>query len=346
MKTFKQYLQYVTEELNTRQKKTVDRWVKDYPDAHAEGHPNAVAISKSVIPEGSHKITIPFNDDDGTVDAHPDVESHLRNHGYSISNYKKGTVKDRYNREVSIGKILEKTKADKKVKHAFLTDPNRIGARQSKKRLMITITRHPYHVAGMSTGQGWTSCMDMSCGFEKRYLKDDVQQGTHVAYLHHEDDPDMKNPIARVALRPFHSEDKKETILRPEQHTYGNAPSSFHKTVNAWSEKNFPANKEKLYIRNKKVYSEDGEDVIGDTNFRLNHPDARIRREFFYDKNKNVTPEQIHKALDDKDPSVRNFAIRHPNRSRENLEKALNNTDYMTRYAAEWSLKHETNNKR
>lgn len=338
MKTFKEYLKYITEELDIKQKKSVDRWIKDYPDAHKEGHPSAVAISKHVIPEGSHKTTIPFKNEDH-ADPHPEVEKHLRNHGYSISDYKKGTVKDKYNREVSIGKILEKTKADKTVKSAFLTDPNRKGARQSTKPLKITISRHPYHIAGMSTGQGWTSCMDMSCGFEKRYLKDEVKNGTHVAYLHHEDDPEMKKPIARIALRPFHSEDKKETILRPEQHVYGNAPASFHKTVENWSKKHFHADKDKLYYRNKKVYSEDGEGVVGDTNTRLNHPNANVRREFFYDRNKNVTPEQIHKALDDKDSTVRHFAISHPNRSRENLEKARNDPDHLIRYAAEFALK-------
>lgn len=339
MKSFKQYIGYLKEELNTRQKKTVDGWIKDHPNAEKEGHPNAVAISKNVIPPGSHKDTIPLEDNDGDTKAHPDVEKHLRDHGYSISNYKKGTVRDKYNREVSIGKILGKTKADMKVMNSFLTDPNRRGSKQSAKGLSVTISRQPHQIAGMSTGQGWTSCMDMKCGFEKRYLKDEVKQGTHVAYLHHPDDHDMKKPIARIALRPYHSEDGKHTILRPETQSYGDAPESFQNTVKNWAEKHFPADPETIYQKNEKVYDDGSPHIIGNTDKILNHPKAEVRRKFFYDSNKTVTPKHIDQALDDKDIHVRHSAVMHSNATRENLERASQDTNYLVRYAAENRLK-------
>jgi hypothetical protein len=338
MKTFKQYIHFIKEELDIKQKKTVDRWIKDFPNAHKEGSPNAVAISKHVIPEGSHKVTIPLENADH-VEPHPDVEQHLKSHGYQIDNYKKGTVKDKYDRSVSIGKVLEKTKADSKIKHSFLTDPNRKGAKQSAKGLVVTITRHPHHIAGMSTGQGWTSCMDMKCGFEKRYLKDEVKEGTHAAYLHHADDPDMKKPIARLALRPYHSEDKKETILRAEPHTYGDAPASFKKTVDTWTENHFHADKNKLYHKNKKVYDDGSDYTVGDAEHRITHPNPEIRRAFFYDRNKTVTHKHIDRGLEDKDFHVRHNAIMHPNATDEHLKKALNDENSLNRYAANSRLK-------
>jgi len=338
MKTFKQYQRFIKEELDSRQKKTVDGWIKEHPDAQQEGHPNAVAISNHVIPRGSHKVTIPFEDDDQAV-AHPEVEKHLRSHGYSIDNYKKGTVRDKYNRQVSIGKVLQKTKAEDSVKNSFLNDPNRRGARQSSKGLSVTITRQPHQIAGMSTGQGWTSCVDMKCGFEKRYLKDEVREGTHVAYLHHVDDPDMKKPIARVALKPYRSEDGTSTILRAEDQVYGDSPDAFKRNVDAWAEKHFPVDKDKLYLKNKKVYDDGSEQIIGDADSIRNHPKKDIRRMFFYNSNKKVTPKHIDDGLNDEDWMVRHHAVLHANATRANVEKALKDEQPLVQYAANSKLR-------
>lgn len=115
-----------------------------------------------------------------------------------------------------------------------------------EKGLEIMITRHPYHVAEQSTNKGWRSCMslgscpDMNQGFigdeemhkeiqnkEERANEQarrlgranqaqgqffyrvggDIRGGAHMAYLIHKGDYNLKSPIARISMKPFHSED-------------------------------------------------------------------------------------------------------------------------------------------
>ena len=118
-------------------------------------------------------------------------------------------------------------------------------ASQLEKGLEIMITRHPYHVAEQSTNKGWRSCMalgvcpDEDRGFigdmdqkeatrsnergmeqarrlgranqargeEADKVPDDIFAGTHMAYLIQKGDYNLKRPLARISLKPFHSRD-------------------------------------------------------------------------------------------------------------------------------------------
>lgn len=119
-----------------------------------------------------------------------------------------------------------------------------------KKGLEIMFTRHPYHVAEQSTNKGWRSCMALgTCPDEDRgFIGDmehkeaqqseerarlqairlgraqqapgehmlaipgDIAGGTHIAYLIRKGDYKLKNPLARLSLKPFHSDDIEEKI--------------------------------------------------------------------------------------------------------------------------------------
>lgn len=234
---------FLWEELTKEQKDKVDEW----GDGSA-----ARAISSHVFPKDQDRMEIPLEMEQAPAIPHPDVQKHLEDNGYSINDYRGGFATDKYGRTVSIGKILNKTKASPEITNAFMNDPQR--AASSVAQPKIIISRHPHDVAGMSTDRGWRSCMEMrgpstAGGINQRFLQHDIQNGTHVAYLVRPEDNDIKNPMARIALKPYHADDEgavktwlsslddnieswlkpkpsfqgdnPHTILRPESRVYG-----------------------------------------------------------------------------------------------------------------------------
>jgi len=114
----------------------------------------------------------------------------------------------------------------------------------------------------MSTGTTWRdqSCMNMEGGALNHKLEDDSINGTHVAFLVHHDDTtafqhgEPSKPIARIALKPFHS--GSDTIYRPENKTYGTDTSAFTTAVSRWAAENYPAQQGKTYTKNADVYDD------------------------------------------------------------------------------------------
>jgi len=322
----------INEELNDVQKRSVDSW----PDTG-----KAKQISKHVIPLGQDRISIPLEDSTGKKDdssiPHPAVEAHLKKHGYTITDYKGGYAEeDKYKRPISIGKALNKTKAPSEVMNAFTSDPKRAASTQKAKGLKVIISRHPHDVAGMSTGQGWTSCVNMSGGCNSHYLRGDVMAGTHVAYLVHDHDHEAKNPIARIALKPFTSEDETHKILRQESRTYGTPPSgtSFADTVKKWTEKNFPLDPTKAYKKDPAVYHDTGSRIIAGEHALAKAKDAKIRASAFKKTNTDVTPEQISTGLKDTAPQVAMAAMKHPNATNAHIKEAMSHPNEKVRQAA------------
>lgn len=346
MKTFFQLI----EELSPDQKNKVDSWGKNT---------NATKISQNVFPEGHDRIEIQLEHPEGKqkeVEPHPDVEDHLEKHGYKIKDYKSGLATDSHGRDMKIGRVLEKTKAEDKVKQAFANDPSR-AASTKEGNLKVVISKHPHDVAGMSTDRGWTSCMNMDDGSNAHYLKADVKNGTHAAYLVNKDDNDIKKPLARIALKPYHSSDGDHTVLRPEESGYGTGDSAFHHTVKQFAEKHYPT-KHAAYYKDKDVYDDDGYSVLynektSDADLHkalkshseahrrdaLNHPNIKIEHVLAatHDPSADVrgkaamsrllTPKHINTILDDKESDVRRNAIRNINADKSNLDKAANDEE-------------------
>ena len=329
----------ITEELNDAQKAAVNKW---------KTTDRAQQISSHVIPPGQDRISIPLGGGESEpVVPHPDVQQHLENNGYKISDYRAGLAQDpKYpNRSLKIGGVLQKTGASSDLMKTYQNDPARSASRVGSGGLHIVISRHPHDVAGMSTNQGWRSCMALgpkggvgdgsdghfdtldNAGVHSHYLKADVQHGTHVAYLCHADDPEAKNPISRIALKPFEPEDKTSpTILRPEEKLYGTSDSKFADTVRKWSETNFPANPNTIYNKNSKLYDDDKRNIVASSPEPLLNSKNPLTRKYAFDQ-EGVTADHISRGLKDKDVSVRRAAIQHPDANQEHIATAFKDDD-------------------
>lgn len=244
MLSFKDFLD---EELTDSQKKQVSKWTPKTRNKtltfsdHAMGGPGSERTS---IPLTAHAV--------GGV--HPDVKAHLEQNGMSVKDYHQGTAVDKHGREVKIGKALAKTKAPQSLINTFAND----SSRQAKAHdsLHVVVSRNAEDVAGMSTGRNWESCMTMDSGSNREYLKHDIKAGTHVAYLTHKDDHEAKNPLARIALKPYTSKDGSHTVLRPETTTYGTGNDAFSHTVRKFAEEHFPLKEKTAYKPHKDLYDD------------------------------------------------------------------------------------------
>lgn len=309
----------VFEALTIQQQRTVNSW--HHGDHSFSDH----AFAK----EGYGRSEIPLESDpDRHVPAHPEIEKHLKDHGYGVHDYVKGLAIDNHNRHVSIGKVLEKTKAHKDLKKIFQTDPKRQAIKSDMK---VVLSRRPYDVAGMSTDRGWRSCMSMDGGSYKAHLQDDVEHGTHVAYLCHKHDDDINNPVARIALKPFHSTEDNHTILRPEQRMYGHGNDDFAHTVRKWTENNFPTKDGHLYKINQHVYN----DSFGENDYVFNKNHDTL--DHFSRQRSFTTPNDRKHYLSDDDEAHMHM---HQAVLRHGTEDQLNRVMSLYPHHEFWSGKH------
>lgn len=255
MKKFKQ----LVEELTTRQKLAVNSWVP-------YGNIKAINLSKHVIPEHTDHIIIPLHSK-----VKDDISNHLEQHGYKLHDYVKGTAIDNHNREVKIGKVLEKTNATDELKQKFINDDRASTLHNDKHEILIS--RNPYHVAEGSTDKKWKSCATLSptCTRMKdaaAKMPDEVREGTHVAYLikkgtfNPNEGLQKKNVVGRIYLKPHEEYFPSGThrVLIPENKIHSNSTSKltdFQDTVNSWTNKHFSMKDGSLYRKNPKVYDGD-----------------------------------------------------------------------------------------
>lgn len=313
MKSFKQFL---LEGLNKDQKEIVDSWGSSDIPQRISGH---------VIPAGQHRVTIPLEDPSERVDAHPDVEKHLRDNGYDIHDYRKGLALEppktnmmgkTTRRPIKIGKALEATNAPDELKKTYVTHSNEARKGGTASGLQIVVSRHPHDVAAMSTGQGWESCMTMGGGSNEHYLKNDVLNGTHVAYLTKAGEKQSNNPadhaIARIALKPYHGSDGS-TILHPENKLYGDADSTFERAVGNWANQHFPLKDNVNYKKDEELYDDSDRPELYSFDTAMNHEDQQVRASAFTDHADKITRDHITNAINDNESRrVVRAALRHP----------------------------------
>lgn len=179
------------------------------------------------------------------------IQKTIEDQGFVVDDYVAGiaTNKDGI-RKVKIGKLLSDKPEESKL---FASDKNRQGTKASADALVV-ISRHPYDVAAMSTGRGWTSCMDMIGGVNNQYVIEEVNTGTIIAYAIHSDDKNINNPIGRVLIKPFiNVQDKSDILLVREEKIYGTEIPGFFATVDKFLEK-INEGKEGLYCVNDDSY--------------------------------------------------------------------------------------------
>lgn len=174
-------------------------------------------ISGHIFPEGQDRIVIPLESE-----PHPTktaVEDHLHSNGFHSTDYRAGLTKDKYDRDVSIGKALTKTGASRDLINEFAVHQKNIAQQpDTTSHLQVVISKHPHDVIGMSQGTEWglrpnethlgetrpiQSCMRFDTPQHESYMKHELNAGTHVAWLTHKGDNEAKEPLARITLRPF-----------------------------------------------------------------------------------------------------------------------------------------------
>ena len=208
--------------------------------------------------KNAFRLYFPLSNDDSAqaVSIPQDINKHVSDKGYDITDDVSGyaTSKLYKNRQMKIGKILSDTP---QLQQKFNQDKQRQGSK--KQNLMVAISRHPYDIAGMSTDRGWTSCMSLTDGSSKRYVLQDIKQGTIIAYLIEANDKNIKHPIGRKLIKPFISDkNKKDIILVPETEAYGYTNVQFDNIVDEFCENINQGKEYGLYCMNKKLYT-DGE---------------------------------------------------------------------------------------
>lgn len=268
----------LTEELTDKQKKKVDNMPSmqsHIKDLHKKNFGD------------SDKIIMPYerHPDDATITTqnfrdHTHYNSHsshviraLQEHGYHTDDYESGLAYHREtpNRKMKIGKILAKEGIDKRetaktttrgnrplnIGQLYAADPLRASSDKAEKQ--IVISKHPYDVAGMSTGRsGWESCMNLDHGQNKRYVPSDLRHGTLTAYVTKKGDDNINEPIGRLNLKRFDS--GNHTIYRPEGRGYGSMPHGAIKKIKDWSEEKYPS-RPGMYLKHPDLYNDDGNQI-------------------------------------------------------------------------------------
>ena len=209
-----------------------------------------------------YRVFLPIESENKTIEksqTHKEIEKFLNQNGFEIVDYIKGIVRNNEkNQEIKIGKVLNKLKQTDLL-NAFNTDKSR---ESTKAEYMVIISRHPYDIAGMSTNRGWTSCMNLDTGINRHYVPIDIKEGTIIAYVTKISDPDLKNPTARVLIKPFVDILGSPNIqLGIEDRVYVTNVPNFINTVKKWVDSvnnSKILNDVAIFKFNNKLYNDSG----------------------------------------------------------------------------------------
>lgn len=206
-----------------------------------------------------------------------------------------------------IGRMLQKHINEKGVSdllNSFKKDPIRSTKLKTSK---VVISRHPYDIAGMSTDRSWRSCMtyafkginypdqEVIAGINVRYVQNDIEKGSIVAYLVSPEDvlPNgkiaLKRPLSRILMKPHKNIDNSNDYAYSLGIIYGASNRKFGEFVKKWLIENINKNTEgKIYLKNTALY-EDGDYT---PNFTAVKTDSKMITDiFFEDLSYNTDPQ-------------------------------------------------------
>jgi len=194
--------------------------------------------------KGHDRLYVPFTPDFTKLKIPVEIENYVSKQNHKIVDYKAGLAENKEGRLAKIGKILNKDEEGKKLLDLFNTSRSGIN---KKDELLIVISRHPYDIAGMSTGRGrdepgdskegwgWSSCMNLRSGINRHYVHKDIENGTLIAYVINSKDENINKPIARLLIKQYiNVENKNDKILFPEEKVYGENVPGFREKVIEW----------------------------------------------------------------------------------------------------------------
>jgi len=225
------------------------------------GNKNRIYIPFKIQPEDIKNMEKQYDDSNKEI-----IEQILNEYGYILKDYISGIAeKDGVSKK--IGKVF--TEIDKKigmetflktidqkpsakrgrikrilgysmkeVMDSYSDDPLRGLAKIKDANLEIVISRHPYDIAGMSTGRGWTSCTDLEKGgYTKDNIVDEIKFGTLVAYLVKKEDKNINKPISRVLIKPYYNVKNEKDVYLKTTKIYGSNVKSFKDEVQSFIDK-------------------------------------------------------------------------------------------------------------
>lgn len=196
---------------------------------------------------GGDRVYFPFQ-----VEFEPDqdeqyVINFLTEKGYVVD-WMSGTV-EKGGRKERLGKVLIKLKeTDPRLKdetedlesikesyNEMIKIYETSNLRKSKnKNLQVVISQNPHDIAQMSTGRGWTSCMNLAGEDEiKSNVYCEVGEGGLIAYLIEASDQNIQKPLARILIRRYVN-NQGHSYAVAEDTIYGNAPLRFLSEVKKW----------------------------------------------------------------------------------------------------------------
>jgi HEAT repeat protein len=326
---FKQFLlEYLTDE---QRKRFADVSMTDKARAwtdHFFGKDNDIVHGEISTDAGHHEHK---------SEVHRAVERHL---GQEIhyDDYRRGLIKDKYGREVKIGRLIK----DEKLRNAFASDPTREGSR--KGNIFKTSTVRGIEVAGQTNskpdphhpkGHSWAqlSCKNVDNGLNKNYLENEIRHGTVVHRVHDH----AGQEIYRATLQPHHNE--RGDIAYAVDSEYGIKNPIFTKSAHEVAKKLSGEYKPGIFVKHPEVYNDNDISHILHPNANAEHLHKALNDKDWIVRlaaaiHLNATAEHLHKVLNDKDFLVRKAAASHPNANAEHLHKALNDEDIYVRKEA------------
>ncbi len=173
------------------------------------------------------------------------IDSFISRKGYRVGDLQQGTAYKEGNKNpFRIGKVLNLMKKDyPEEAEKLLKLYNETKAGDSD--YLIVISRHPYDVAGASTGRSWARESCMSLEYSKaspgatqwKTVPHAIELGAFVAFLIRKDDKNINDPLARIFIKPYFDASNSEIVYKPDQTIYGKYDKLFLSIVNEWVEK-------------------------------------------------------------------------------------------------------------
>ena len=149
-------------------------------------------------------------------------------------------------RFINIGKIITRLIEEDKNNEVYRNLEKILSQKNQpkvNKRFSVIISRHPVDICSMSTGRGWTSCMNLHDGCNKSYALTAAKYGLMIAYLCRSEDinsrKQFKNPLGRILIKPYTRTDKNArphemNIIYRVSCAYGTFYDPFVKATQDW----------------------------------------------------------------------------------------------------------------
>ena len=235
--------------------------------------------------KGKFRIYIPIDKkEEQDMKPLPEIESFLKQKGYNIDSYKEGIISKPNDKNIyKIGRILNKENQPELLKKY---NEHKSHIVKNEDDLLVVISRHPYDIAGMSTGRHWTSCKRLTrdenreTGLHAQYIPSEIKEGLLIAYIIKNTDKNISDPIGRVLIVPYIDLNNKDNkLLAVADKVYGSDVSGFKETVQKWVDSK-QGDKKGVFVLPKTVYKDSDtghifskmtdkeiEDVMGDYKF-------------------------------------------------------------------------------